>query len=102
MSVFDETWKSVRLQIVNFQDGSEINRAATIEDRDRLAAAAPELYRALKRIEFVDDNDDDRCPACGGLKPGGRRSNWYAVDAPAAGHRDGCALAAALAKAEGR
>lgn len=83
MSVFDETWLEVRDLIVVVKNGPtmEIN-----QERNQLAAAAPEMYRVLKTIEW---DDEGFCSAeCdGGVAPN---------------HAESCALAAALAKAEGR
>lgn len=70
--------------------------------RCRLALAAPELYRALKAVEWgtigEPDFRDGECPACGGrCAPFG-----HEPVSGMSGHEPGCIIAAALAKAEGR
>ena len=68
--------------------------------RARLAAAAPDLYRALAAVEFAggSDHTGDLCPSCSGYDPtygegwAHHRPNW---------HQPTCALAAALRKARG-
>jgi hypothetical protein len=70
-----------------------------------LAAAAPDLYRALAAIEWVEvtvaayDGNHDRtlCPSCQECPP---YTNWKGEPA-GGGHKPDCALDAALRKARG-
>lgn len=66
-----------------------LDAAIVISDADApLVAAAPDLYRELKAVEWVqpDQYNEPACPSCSG---------WEAE-----GHLPDCTLAAALRKAE--
>jgi hypothetical protein len=58
---------------------------AEAEANARLIAAAPDMLRALRAVEFVGPRF--KCGECGGQ--------------PSTGHTTGCRVAAAIAKAEG-
>jgi hypothetical protein len=73
--------------IARFDGGELIGRA-------RLAAAAPDLARALLAVEWAAEHPavGAHCPMCNGFPPG-------VAEASPGGHRAGCALDAALRKA---
>jgi hypothetical protein len=92
MSVFDETWTSEGRHVSN--DGGRVIAMSIGTSmalyRAQLAAAAPDLYRALKLVEFAGCNTSDVpcCPLC--------------MACNSETHTETCELRTALAKAEGR
>lgn len=93
MSVLDEKWRvggvagmwsvlNENRVIAELEYRSSYERLPQLE-RTHLSSAAPDLYRALKAVEYGEDG----CVGCGDNAPS---------------HEDGCEVAAALAKAEGR
>lgn len=90
MSVFDEKWLAhfgeVRLEIGDglFVPHPMRDDRSHDDVRAKLAAAAPEMYRALRALGRLDRAEG--CADCGAVRE----------------HAEYCALAAALAKAEGR
>lgn len=114
---WEETWtahpelsdpKGCRFWLVERADDRE-HRGGMLEadgeDRARLMAAAPDLYRALKAIEWIYDSRDsceDNCPSCGAYGPiSAKQTPRYVREYNAGTHKPHCALAAALAKARG-
>ena len=81
-------------------DPDEKDRAVAHEFA-RLFSAAPDLLRELKAVEWGGRADNALawrcCPSCGGADP-----SYGAALSGQKGHHDGCALAAALAKADAR
>lgn len=113
---WEETWLATDNLSVLGDAGAVLDAAVGISDPDdyekqraraQLAAAATDLYRALKSVEWGAGGG---CPECGGLDPEDAvrmLHNWPDLFPRLAvmhctGHRDNCQLAAALRKAEGR
>lgn len=77
--------------------------------RARLAAAAPDMARALLAVEWVKEirqgSEVHACPSCGGLTEEAKSTGYYQrvsdfIGKPLPiGHVEGCALDAALRKA---
>lgn len=84
---WDETWTASGSTVRNeTRDLLESwNFDANAADRARLAAAAPDLVRALLAVEWIGPEAHRRCSSCGA--------------SDIRGHYDDCALAAALRKA---
>lgn len=101
-----ETWRvrATHDEVADVKTGGLILDAAsgdgwlTNAARAELASAAPEMYRALKDVEWAardgEDLDVAECPLCLGLRPG-------QFEGLIEGHNAACTLAAALRKAEG-
>ena len=78
--------------------------ADRLNARERLADVAGEAVAELREIEFAasDYHRLHCCPSCGGLspsEPSAELDPWRGSEH--VGHRPGCTLAAALAKADG-
>ena len=97
MNPWDEKWtlridsKCYPRAMVDFDDKREGNCSELwmSDERAHLAAAAPDLYRALADVEWIDVDDNVRsCPCCRsveGIEP----------------HDTNCGIALALRKARG-
>lgn len=97
---WEEEWlaeeKGRYLQVKGGPCLAEINTGPNEPERFRLAAAAPDLVRALREIEW--SGKDDRyvrpyCPACGGNEPDDRYPRGTG------GHEEHCVVYCALKKA---
>ena len=116
MKPWEETWDRSGRFVDKLVDGGVVvgrvlvctDHAPGASDTDRatLAAAAPDLYRALDALEWIVIFDEagnemrHECPSCDGASPAWVRDAggvWQGH----VGHREGCALNAALRKARG-
>lgn len=97
-----ETWRvrATHDEVADVKTGGLILDAAsgdgwlTNAARAELASAAPEMYRALKALEYSGRDEDGcggNCPECGYLGP----------LATGQQHRPNCKIGAAIRKAEG-
>jgi hypothetical protein len=102
MKPHEETWTADADTVVG-PDGAAVATfwathadEASFLERTKLAAAAPDLVRALLAVEWSGDASASRCPGCLGVKPGVAAYTKYE------GHSERCPVDAALRKAGAR
>lgn len=106
---WEETWEAHKTwvlasdgdAIATVNSGLDAIHDADSEERARMMAAAPDLYRALESVMWREDTNEElldftECVGCGGLKDPHPKYPQFV------GHDKDCLLATALKKARGQ